>query len=156
MKAPLSRFAYVIALLAVMSYAVMTLSGPRGISAWLEKERQIQSLKKHNGDLNRENERARDRIDRLTNNPDEQGRAARERLNYVEKRDKVYVTGDPAPAGRSYPDRVEPCDCGAAFKLRAGVASRYIRSTAAPCMASFLSALRAWLASSRANSRTSV
>ena len=100
MKAPLSRFAYAIALLAVVSYAVMTLSGPRGISAWLEKERQIQSLEKHNGDLNRENERARDRIDRLTNNPDEQGRAARERLNYVEKGDKVYVTGDPAPAGR--------------------------------------------------------
>jgi cell division protein FtsB len=100
MKAPLTRFAYVLVLLVVASYAFMTLRGPRGISAWLEKERQIQSLEKRNGDLNRENERVRDRIDRLTNDPEEQGRAARERLNYVEKRDKVYVTGDPAPAGR--------------------------------------------------------
>lgn len=97
MKAPLSRFAYVLALLAVASYAFVTLRGPRGISVWLEKERQIQILEKRNGDLDRGNERVRDRIDRLTNNPDEQGRAAQERLNYVEKRDKVYVTGDPAP-----------------------------------------------------------
>ena len=103
MKAPLSRFAYMLALLAVASYACVTLCGPRGIRAWLVTEGQIAVLEKSNGDLNKEIERARDRINRLTNDPNEQGRAARERLNYVEKRDKVYVTGDPAPpapAGR--------------------------------------------------------
>jgi cell division protein FtsB len=105
MRAPLTRFAYVLVLLAVVSYAFTTLCGPRGISAWLEKERQIQSLEKRNSDLNRENERVRDRIDRLTNDPTTQGRAAQERLNYVDKNDKVYVTGDPAPAPAPAPAR---------------------------------------------------
>jgi cell division protein FtsB len=97
MKAPLSRFAYTLALLAVVSYACVTLCGPRGIRAWLDTESQIDTLEKRNGELNKDIERARDRINRLTNDPNEQGRVTRERLNYVEKRDKVYVTGDPAP-----------------------------------------------------------
>ena len=97
MKAPLTRLACATALLAVAGYALMTLSGPRGVSAWLERQRQIQSLEKRNGDLNKDIERARDRIDRLTNRPDERERIVRERLNVVEKRDKVYVTGDPTP-----------------------------------------------------------
>jgi cell division protein FtsB len=103
MKAPLTRFAYVLALLAVASYAFMALRGPRGVSAWLEKEHRIQMLEKRNGDLSKDIERARERIDRLSNDPNEQERITRERLNYVEKHDKVYVTGDPAPqkpAGR--------------------------------------------------------
>ena len=97
MKAPLTRFAYMLALLAVASYACVTLCGPRGIRAWLETERQIEKLEMRNAELNKDIEHARDRINRLTNDPNEQGRAARERLNYVEKHDKVYVTGDPAP-----------------------------------------------------------
>ena len=97
MKAPLTRFACVTAILAVAGYALMNLSGPRGISAWMEKQRQIQSLEKRNSDLNKDIERARVRIDRIVNDPDERERIARERLNVVEKRDKVYVTGDPSP-----------------------------------------------------------
>jgi cell division protein FtsB len=97
MKAPLTRLVYVLALLVVASYAFTTLLGPKGIAAWLENERQIERLEKRNGDLNKDIERTRDRIKRLANDPNEQARAARERLNYVGKRDKVYVTGDPAP-----------------------------------------------------------
>jgi peptidoglycan hydrolase CwlO-like protein len=103
MKAPLTRFACATALLAVASYAFITLSGPRGISAWMEKQRLIHSLEKRNSDLNKDIERARDRIDRITNDPEERERIVRQRLNVVEKRDKVYVTGDPTPkepAGR--------------------------------------------------------
>jgi cell division protein FtsB len=69
----------------------------------MEKQRLIHSLEKRNGDLNKDIGRTRDRIGRLANDPDERERVARERLNVVEKRDKVYVTGDPTPkkpAGR--------------------------------------------------------
>jgi cell division protein FtsB len=97
MKALLTRFAYVIAILVVVSCAYATLRGPRGISAWLERKRQIQTLEKRNSDLNKDIERARERIDRITNDPAEQERAARDGLNYVDKHDKVYVTPDPAP-----------------------------------------------------------
>lgn len=97
MKAPLSRFAYLLALLVVASYAFASLLGPNGVAAWRENVRQIKTLEKTNLDRHKENERARERIDRLATDPTEQGRAAQEKLNYVEKRDKVYVTGDPAP-----------------------------------------------------------
>jgi len=97
MKAPITRFACVLALLAVASCAFLTLRGPTGISAWQEKKRLIQTLEKRNGDLNKEIERAKVRIDRITNDPGEQERVTRERLNYVDKHDKVYVTPDPAP-----------------------------------------------------------
>jgi cell division protein FtsB len=97
MKAHLSRFACVLALLAVVSCAFVTLRGPRGVSAWLEKKREIQTLEQRNIDLNKEIERALERIDRIAKDPSERQRIARERLNYVDKNDKVYVTPDPAP-----------------------------------------------------------
>jgi cell division protein FtsB len=103
MKAPLTRFAYVVAALVVASYAFMTLRGPGGIAAYLDKEREIKSLEKRNGDLNKDIERAAERINRLKKDPEARERAARERLSVVDKRDKVYVTGDaapPKPAGK--------------------------------------------------------
>jgi len=97
MKALLIRFAYVIAILVVVSCAYATLRGPRGVSAWLEKKREIQTLEKRNSDLNKDIERARERIDRIVKDPTERERVAGEGLNYVHKHDKVYVTPDTAP-----------------------------------------------------------
>jgi len=96
MKAPLARIAYLIAFFAVLSYAFFTLRGPHGIPALLERQRQIQEMQQRNAKLDREIERMRDHIKRLTDNPAQQELEIRDRLKLVKPGEKVYITGDPA------------------------------------------------------------
>jgi cell division protein FtsB len=96
MKAPFVRIAYVVAVVAVASYAFFTLRGPHGIPALLERQHQIQEMQQRNAKLDREIERMRDHIQRLTDNPAQQELEIRERLKLVKPGEKVYVTGDPA------------------------------------------------------------
>jgi len=91
MRAPLVRLAYVLTLLLIVGYAVVTLRGPRGIAAYLEKQRQIHELEKRNAGLAQEIERKRERIQRLTNDPAEQELEIRERLKLVHPKDKVFI-----------------------------------------------------------------
>ena len=102
MKSPLVRVAYVLAFLAVAGYAIVTLRGPRGIAALVDKQHSIQQLERQNLLLHQEIERQRERINRLIDNPTEQELQIRERLKLVQPRDKVYIIGDPAqkPAGK--------------------------------------------------------
>ncbi len=102
MKSPLVRVAYILAFLAVAGYALVTLRGPRGIAALVDKERTIQQLEHQNLQLHQEIERRRERINRLTDNPTEQELEIRERLKLVAPRDKVYVIGQP---GRKPPSK---------------------------------------------------
>jgi cell division protein FtsB len=94
MKAPLARIAYIIAVVAVASYALVALRGPGGISAWLEKERQIKVMEKRNAELSKEVERARSRIERLKSDPAEQERVIKERLKLVHPGEKIYILGE--------------------------------------------------------------
>lgn len=96
MKAPFARIAYLAAFLAVLSYAFFTLRGPHGIPALLERRRQIQDMQRRNAKLDREIERMRDHIQRLTDNPAQQDLEIRDRLKLVKPGEKVYITGDPA------------------------------------------------------------
>jgi cell division protein FtsB len=91
MKALIGRFGYFIAAVVFAGYAIVTLAGPKGLSAWHEKERQIQSLEKSNAELARRNDQARDRIDRLVNDPAEQDRTVEEQLKMVRPGEKVFV-----------------------------------------------------------------
>jgi cell division protein FtsB len=91
MKAPFSRFAYSVAVLLVAGYAVVTLLGPRGIGAIVEKQREIHDLEIHNARLAKEIERKRARIDRLNGNPAEQELEIRENLRLVHPKDKVFI-----------------------------------------------------------------
>ena len=95
MKAPLTRFAYLVAFLAVSGYALVTLRGPNGLHALVEKQAQIKALEKRNADLAREIERKREHIWRLGHDPDEQEREIRERYKLVKPGEKVYITGQP-------------------------------------------------------------
>ncbi len=91
MKAPLARLAYSLAVLLVAGYAVTTLLGPRGISAFLQKQREIQSLETHNAQLAKEIERKREHINRLSADPSQQELEIRERLRLVHPKDKVFI-----------------------------------------------------------------
>jgi cell division protein FtsB len=95
MKAPFARFAYIVAFLMVASYAIVTLRGPRGMGALMEKRTEIRTLERRNAALAEEIERKREHIRRLSDNPAEQELEIRERLKLVRPDEKVYITGDP-------------------------------------------------------------
>jgi cell division protein FtsB len=96
MKAHFARIAYLAAFLAVLSYAFFTLRGPHGIPALLERQRQIQDMQERNAKLDREIERMREHIKRLTDSPAQQELEIRDRLKLVKPGEKVYITGEPA------------------------------------------------------------
>ncbi|HUA60225.1 MAG TPA: septum formation initiator family protein [Verrucomicrobiae bacterium] len=91
MKSPLVRFFYLFTVLLIVGYAVVTLRGPRGIGAYLEKQRQIHELEKRNAAMAQEIERKRERLERLSNDPVEQELEIRERLKLVHPKDKVFI-----------------------------------------------------------------
>jgi cell division protein FtsB len=95
MKAPLSRLAYVMAFLMVISYAFFTLHGPKGIPGLLERQHQIQEAEKRNAALAREIEQKREHIKRLADNPAEQEKEIRQRLKLVHPGEKIYIVGEP-------------------------------------------------------------
>ncbi|HLH19466.1 MAG TPA: septum formation initiator family protein [Bryobacteraceae bacterium] len=96
MKAPLSRFAYGIALVIVAAYALFTLEGPHGFRALQEKRAQIRVMEKRNAGLAQEIERKREHIRRLEENPAEQELEIRERLKLARPNEKIYIIGEPA------------------------------------------------------------
>ena len=91
MKLASARYFYLLAFLVVASYAIFTLRGPTGVPGLLEKRHQIELLEKRNATLAQQNERKRDHIQRLTNNPAEQELEIRQRLKLVRPDEKVYI-----------------------------------------------------------------
>ena len=82
--------------MAVVIYSAITLTGPHGVHAWMEKERLIQEMQKKNGIEAQKIERIKEHIKRLDGNSDEQEREIRERFKLVHPDEKVYITGEPA------------------------------------------------------------
>lgn len=93
MKSNLTRFAYAVVFILVATYAIVTLRGPKGVHALVEKQAQIQEQERRNAELTRDLERERERIRRLKDNPAEQDLEIRERLKLVHPGEKVYITG---------------------------------------------------------------
>ena len=96
MKRTFRRWAFLVVFMGVAIYAAVTLTGPHGVHAWMEKERLIQDMQKKNADEARRIERIKEHIKRLDGNPDEQEREIRERFKLVHPDEKVFITGDPA------------------------------------------------------------
>ena len=96
MKRTFRRWAFLVVFMGVAIYAAVTLTGPHGVHAWMEKERLIQDIQKKNADEARRIERIKEHIKRLDGNPDEQEREIRERFKLVHPDEKVFITGDPA------------------------------------------------------------
>ncbi len=95
MKFSVARFAYILAFVAVISYAFFTLRSARGIPGLLEKQRQIEVMEKRNAALAQEVERKRDHIQRLSDSPEEQELEIRQRLKLVRPGEKVYIFSEP-------------------------------------------------------------
>jgi cell division protein FtsB len=86
-----ARLGYFAAFLVVITYAFIALRGPKGIPGLLAKQQQIRTMEKRNALLAEENERMREHIERLANNPSEQELEIRERLKLVHPGEKVYL-----------------------------------------------------------------
>ena len=91
MTGSFAKYACVAAFLVMVGYAFFTLRGPKGISALVAKQHQIEEMERHNGSLAQENERIREHIDRLSTSPDEQELEIRQRLKLVHPGEKVYI-----------------------------------------------------------------
>jgi cell division protein FtsB len=94
MIAPLLRIVSVLGVVLLASYAYVTLRGPRGIPALVEKQRQIEQLEERNTVLARDIERQREHIRRLAENPAQQELEIRERLKLVHPGEKIFITGE--------------------------------------------------------------
>jgi cell division protein FtsB len=77
-------------------------TGKNGLLAWRQKRIEDQQLRKQIDDLNLENARLRDRIDRLKTNPDAIGVVARDKLHYA-RPNEVIVALPPDQKTQSQP-----------------------------------------------------
>jgi cell division protein FtsB len=95
MRALFTRWALGAAFLAVATYAFVTLRGPRGIHALVEKQRLIQEMEKRNAAEAQQIERIKEHIQRLNDNPEEQELEIKERYKLVHPGEEVFITGAP-------------------------------------------------------------
>jgi cell division protein FtsB len=86
-----AKLSYVAALVAAAVFAALTLGGPQGVSALIQKQKEIQKIEKRNADLARGNEQQKQRIQRLKDDPTEQELEIRERQKLVRPGEKVYI-----------------------------------------------------------------
>jgi cell division protein FtsB len=95
MRTRLKRWAFGIAFVGVMLYAFVTLTGPRGVKALMDKRLLIEEMQKRNAIEAQRIERIKEHIDRIEKNPAEQELEIRDRLKLVHPDEKVFITGKP-------------------------------------------------------------
>ncbi|MGA3009174.1 MAG: septum formation initiator family protein [Terracidiphilus sp.] len=90
----------VVALAALLIWHVVY--GRNGVSVWEQKRVEDRQLRREIDDLNQENARLRDRVERLKTNPDAIGQVARDQLHYA-KPNEVIVTLPPDKQTQTQP-----------------------------------------------------
>jgi cell division protein FtsB len=92
MKSSAIRLAYCMALMLAVVYAFMTIRGPHGISAWMEKRQEVREMEQQNAELARENQLKREYIERLGDDTQPvQEIEIRKRLKLVKPNEKVFM-----------------------------------------------------------------
>ena len=95
MRSSVARLGYALIVLVAASYALITLRGPQGVPALIQKQKEIRQLEKQNADLAREIESRRQRIQRLREDESEQELEIRQRLKLVRPGEKVFILQEP-------------------------------------------------------------
>ncbi len=90
----LRKTGYLTLFVMIAVFAIIALRGPQGIPALMEKRREIQLLQEQNADLQKENERKRDRIVRLNESQAEQELEIRNRLKLLRKGETSFILPD--------------------------------------------------------------
>ena len=106
LKPVLRRAGWLIAAVLVLAYGWITLWGPQGLEALLEKHREIRRLQEQNAALAHENELRRDRIQRLEQSQSEQEMEIRKQLKLLRPGETTFILPDaktPAEPGQAAP-----------------------------------------------------
>ena len=91
MKLSATKLSYALAILLAAVFAALTLGGPQGVPALIQKNREIQELERRNATLAREIEQRKQHIERLRDDPTEQELEIRAREKLVRPGEKVYI-----------------------------------------------------------------
>jgi cell division protein FtsB len=94
----LRNLAMTAAIVMIGVYAVIALSGPQGVPALMEKRREIVRLQEQNATLQRENERKKERIRVLEEQPAQQELEVRKQLNLVKPGETTFFLPEPERA----------------------------------------------------------
>jgi len=79
-------------------YGMVVLRGPQGVSALLDKRREVRLLEEQNAAKAAENERRRERIHRLQQNSTEQELEIRKQLKLLRPGETTFILEDPPKA----------------------------------------------------------
>jgi cell division protein FtsB len=96
------RTGYIVVVGVVVIYGLVALRGPQGISALLDKRREVRLLEEQNAAQAAENERRRERIHRLEQNSTEQEMEIRKQLKLLRPGETTFILEDP-PKGAAAP-----------------------------------------------------
>jgi cell division protein FtsB len=80
--------------------ALIALRGPQGVPALMEKRKEIRLLQEQNADLQKDNERKRERIVRLNYSQAEQELEIRNRLKLLRKGETSFILPDQPKAAQ--------------------------------------------------------
>jgi cell division protein FtsB len=101
----LRKAGYGVALLLAGSYGWMALRGPMGIEALFAKHREIRQLQESNQAIEVQNQRLRERIQRLKESPSEQDMEIRKQLKLQRPGETTFILPDaPKDQKTSSPD----------------------------------------------------
>jgi cell division protein FtsB len=75
-------------------YGYMSLRGPQGVPALMEKWREIRRLEEENANLQRENDYRRERIKKLQESPSEQELEIRKQLKLLRPGETSFILPD--------------------------------------------------------------
>jgi len=98
------RIAVLIVFVLFGVYGYMSLRGPQGVPALMDKWREIRKLEEDNASLQRENDYRRERIKKLQESPSEQELEIRKQLKLLRPGETSFILPDqpkhdpPAPA----------------------------------------------------------
>lgn len=93
------RAGYIVAVALVVIYGLVALRGPQGVSALLDKRREVRQLEEQNAAKAAENERRRERIRRLEQNSTEQEMEIRKQLKLLRPGETTFILPDSPKAG---------------------------------------------------------
>jgi len=96
---------YTLAIVLAGAYAWMTLRGPQGIHALVEKHQEIRELQEQNGATALDNERRRERIRKLQESVSEQDMEIRKQLKLQRPGETTFILPD---APKNAPDSPPP------------------------------------------------
>jgi cell division protein FtsB len=91
MIATIRRVGIAVAFAAMALYAAAVLRGPQGIAALMEQRKEIQALQAQNATLALENQRKKERIQRLKDSPSEQELEIRKQLKLLRPGETSFI-----------------------------------------------------------------